>query len=91
MTIGDDIRADGAAPRAELVGIVTRAHRLGFCRWRVATALEASQRELALIEEQIAAKNRHHHQPSIGGPAAEELVGEGQQRLSRGDRPPRSS
>jgi len=39
----------GQATR-ELVDIVTRAHRFGFCRWRVATALGASPHQLALIE-----------------------------------------
>lgn len=39
----------------DLVGIVTDAHRRGFCRWRVATALGASEQELALIDDQITA------------------------------------
>ncbi len=39
----------GQATR-ELVDIVTRAQRLGFCRWRVATALGAAAHQLALIE-----------------------------------------
>jgi len=39
----------GQATR-ELVDVVTRAQRLGFCRWRVATALGASPHQLALIE-----------------------------------------
>jgi len=34
----------------ELVEIVTLAQRLGFCRWRVATALGAAPHQLALIE-----------------------------------------
>ena len=34
----------------ELLDIVTWAQRLGFCRWRVATALGASPHQLALIE-----------------------------------------
>ena len=34
----------------ELLDIVTRAQRLGFCRWRVATALGASPHQLALIQ-----------------------------------------
>lgn len=42
--------------RSELVEIVNRSHRLGFCRWRVATALGASQPELALIDAQTAAE-----------------------------------
>ena len=42
----------------ELVDIVARADRLGFCRWRVATALGASPHELALIE----------HIPAAHGP-----------------------
>ena len=39
----------GQATR-ELIDIVTRAQRLGFCRWRVATALGAAAHQLALIE-----------------------------------------
>ena len=39
----------GQATR-ELVDIVTRAQRLGFCRWRVATALGALPHQLALIQ-----------------------------------------
>ena len=39
----------GQATR-ELVDVVTRAQRLGFCRWRVATALGALPHQLALIE-----------------------------------------
>lgn len=39
----------GQATR-ELVDIVTRAQRIGFCRWRVATALGAAPHQLALIE-----------------------------------------
>jgi len=39
----------GQATR-ELVDIVTRAQRLGFCRWRVATALGAAAHQLAIIE-----------------------------------------
>ena len=34
----------------DLVDVVTRAQRLGFCRWRVATALGALPHQLALIE-----------------------------------------
>ncbi len=68
MTVRDDIGSYGEAPRAELVGIVTRAHRLGFSRWRVATALEALEGELALIEEQIDAEDRHDRQQHLGGP-----------------------
>jgi hypothetical protein len=68
MTIGEDMRAYGAASRTELIAIVTHAHRLGFCRWRVATALQASRGELALIEEQIAAESRHDHQQRVAGP-----------------------
>jgi len=45
-----DEHAELGALASELIDIVTRAHRLGFCRWRVATALGASQHELALIE-----------------------------------------
>jgi len=41
--------AVGQATR-ELVDIVTQAQRLGFCRWRVATALGASPHQLALIQ-----------------------------------------
>lgn len=44
-----DAAAVGQATR-ELVDIVTRAQRLGFCRWRVATALGALPHQLALIE-----------------------------------------
>ena len=39
----------GQATR-DLVDIVTRAQRLGFCRWRVATALGAAPHQLALIQ-----------------------------------------
>jgi hypothetical protein len=39
----------GQATR-ERVDIVTRAQRLGFCRWRVATARGALPHQLALIE-----------------------------------------
>jgi len=39
----------GQATR-DLVDIVTRAQRLGFCRWRVATALGAAPHQLAVIE-----------------------------------------
>ncbi|MBA3745999.1 MAG: hypothetical protein H0W96_00685 [Solirubrobacterales bacterium] len=39
-----------SAATSELVDVVTRAYRLGFCRWRIATALDASRHELALIE-----------------------------------------
>jgi len=38
------------AGTSELVDVVIRAYRRGFCRWRVATALGASPHELALIE-----------------------------------------
>ncbi|MBA3327200.1 MAG: hypothetical protein H0T43_02730 [Solirubrobacterales bacterium] len=39
----------GQATR-DLFDILTRAQRLGFCHWRVATALGTSPHELALIE-----------------------------------------
>jgi len=38
------------AAASELVDIVARAYRVGFCRWRVATALGATARDLELIE-----------------------------------------
>ncbi len=38
------------AATSELVDIVTRAYRRGFCRWRVATALRVSAHDLELIE-----------------------------------------
>ncbi len=38
------------AATSELVDIVTRAYQLGFCRWRVATALGVSAHDLELIE-----------------------------------------
>jgi len=47
-TTGDPAEV-GQATR-ELVDIVARAQRLGFCRWRVATALGAAAHQLALIE-----------------------------------------
>ena len=47
-TTGDPAEV-GQATR-ELVDIVTRAQRLGFCRWRVATALGAAAHQLAIIE-----------------------------------------
>ena len=47
-TTGDP--ADVGQATRELVDIVTRAQRLGFCRWRVATALGAAAHQLALIE-----------------------------------------
>lgn len=37
-------------PRVDVVDLVTRAHRLGYCRRRVATALGASDAERAAIE-----------------------------------------
>lgn len=48
--------APAAQARTELIDIVHRSHRLGFCRWRVATALGASQHEFALIDDQTAAE-----------------------------------
>ncbi len=50
-----------AEARIELIDIVHRSHRLGFCRWRVATALRASPEELALIDEQTAAEPGRGH------------------------------
>ena len=40
----------GGPVTSELVDIVTRAYRLGFCRWRVATALGVAAHDLELIE-----------------------------------------
>jgi len=51
--------------RAELVAIVKRSQRLGFCRWRVATALGASQHERALIDEQTAAEPGPDHRQEL--------------------------
>ncbi len=68
-----------APARSELVDIVNRSYRLGFCRWSVATALGASQHELALIDEQTAAEPGRDHR--------QELVDVGQLR----QRPARSS
>ncbi len=54
-----------AEARTELLDIVQRSHRLGFCRWRVATALRASPAELALIDEQTTAESNRDHQDLI--------------------------
>ena len=48
----------------DLVDIVTQAQRLGFCRWRVATALGAAPHQLALIA----------HLPGRASPSHQELV-----------------
>lgn len=58
------IAAAGHA-RTELVDIVKRSHRLGFCRWRVATALGASPCELALIDKQTTAERGRDDQALI--------------------------
>jgi len=47
-TTADHAEVDQAT--RELVDIVARAQRLGFCRWRVATALGAAPHQLALIQ-----------------------------------------
>ena len=44
--------------REEVVEIALRAHARGFCRGRVATALDATRPELALIEQHIDAAYR---------------------------------
>lgn len=41
---------DVGAATSEVVDIVTRAYGLGFCRWRVATALGVSAHDLELIQ-----------------------------------------
>jgi anti-anti-sigma factor len=61
-TTADPAEAGQAAH--ELVDIVTRAQRFGFCRLRVATALGASPHELALLELI----------PSRASPSHQELV-----------------
>lgn len=50
-------------PRPDVVDTVTRAHRLGYCRRRVATALAATEAERAAIEARCAATEAqlHHH------------------------------
>lgn len=57
--------ASSARPRADLVDIVICAHRRGFCRWRVATALEASQDEVALVDARIAAGPGRDHEEIV--------------------------
>jgi hypothetical protein len=42
-----------AEVRDDVIAIIVRAHRRGFCRPGVAIALEATRYEAAVIEEQI--------------------------------------
>lgn len=42
----------------DVVEIASRAHRLGFCPWRVATALAASGTAVTHLEEQLGRRKR---------------------------------
>jgi hypothetical protein len=53
MTRSGDPADSRDAPSEDLAALVICAGRRGFSRWRVATALGISARELASIEERI--------------------------------------
>jgi hypothetical protein len=49
-TNSSDLRAEHDASDQELAAIVLRAERLGFCGWRVATALRMTAHAWATLE-----------------------------------------
>lgn len=52
-------------PRAEVLGLLLRAHNLGFCPRRVGTAVGASEVELAWLEQQVGRGRGAHEQPRL--------------------------